>query len=139
MLIGAAGSSYTFAQDGGYLGSGGGRSGWLGSGNRSVMGSGGRQIVGSGAFTDSSVMRTGALQFGGFHGSGTLQSNSGGMIGSGTATSDGGGGTIGSGTLRDERGGVIGSGTRTGLIGPSGGRTAEESSFLSAILRFFGF
>jgi hypothetical protein len=70
----------------------------------------------------------------------------------GTSQSDGGGGTIGSGTLRedggflgsgggnteDEGGGTIGSGTRTGTIGPAGGRQAE-SSFFSAMMRFFGF
>jgi hypothetical protein len=72
---------------------------------------------------------------GGTIGSGTLQS-SGGMLGSGTAT--GGGGMIGSGSLTEDGGGTIGSGTRTGLIGPSGGKTAD-SSFFYTLMRYFGF
>lgn len=74
---------------------------------------------------------------GGTIGSGTF--TSGGMLGSGTATSGGGGGMIGSGTLtEDGGGGTIGSGTRTGLIGPSGGKTAD-SSFFYTLMRYFGF
>ena len=79
-----------YAQDGGALGSGGGRQ---------MLGSGGRdsQIVGPGALTD-----------GGMLGSGTL-TDGGGAIGSGTATApEDDGGLIGSGT----RSQIIGSGSR---------------------------
>jgi hypothetical protein len=86
----AAGND-VYAQDGGYLGSGGGRQ---------MMGSGARdgQVVGPGALTD-----------GGMLGSGTL-TDGGGAIGSGTAAApEDDGGLIGSGT----RSQILGSGSRT--------------------------
>ena len=63
---------------------------------------------------------------------GTAQSDGGGTIGSGTLREDGGGNT------EDEGGGTIGSGTRSGYIGSGVGRQAE-SSFFSAMMKFFGF
>jgi hypothetical protein len=163
-------SNDAYAQDGGALGSGGGRSQIYGSGSRSqIYGSGTRQVSSSSYLAsghrDGQIVGPGARRTdnfgnfidsgyfadnGGMLGSGTLQST-GGLIGSGTFTSDGGGGMIGSGTLSGEddggggtigsgtRSGVIGSGTRTGTIGPGGGRTTEDASFLSTIMRFFGF
>lgn len=85
-----------YAQDGGALGSGGGRS-----------------VMGSGAGRDGGYLGSGNRD--GIIGSG--MGKDGGMLGSGTRT-DGASGED------DGGGGTIGSGTRTGLVGSTGGKSS---------------
>jgi hypothetical protein len=111
------------------------------------------------AFADDQTMGSGGRDGGNTMGSGNGVAPAGGLIGSGTLTSDDDGGILGSGGGKEGRGGMLGSGTRVaaddgggtigsgtlssdddgGLVGSGGGKEEERGGLIGSGTRSDGY